>query len=70
MKTFTLPTGRQVCKDATYCVAVKCNGRWKTKWFKSYKSATNEMTFLRKSSADTKAYYGIEEFKLLTGAED
>jgi hypothetical protein len=70
MKTFTLPTGRQVSKDATYCVAILVNGRWSHKWFKSYKGATNEMSFLRNSSADTKAYYGIERFYLLTGEEE
>ena len=64
---FTLPTGRQVIKDATYCVAVKCNGRWSTKFYKSFKGADNEIKYLRKSSKDTRAYYGIEEYKLIKG---
>jgi len=65
MATFTLPTGRTVDKEAQYCVAVKCNGRWSHQFFKSFKGADNEIKFLRKSSADTKAYYGLEEFKLI-----
>lgn len=64
---FTLPTGRQVTKDAAYCVAVKCNGRWSTKFYKSFRSADNEIKYLRKSSKDTHAYYGIEEYKLIKG---
>lgn len=65
--TFNLPTGRQVTKDATYCVAVKCNGRWSAKFYKSFKGADNEIKYLRKSSKDTHAYYGIEEYKLIKG---
>lgn len=65
MNTFTLATGRQVVKDATYCVAVKTTGRWNHKFFKSYKGADNELKFLRRCSADTKAYYDIQEYKLI-----
>lgn len=68
MATFALPTGRTVDKDAAYCVAVRCNGRWNHKFFKSFKAADNEIKFLRRSSADTKAYYGIEEYKLIKAA--
>ena len=64
---FNLPTGRIVDKDATHCVAVKCNGRWSTKFYKSRKGAQNELTYLRKSSGDTKAYYGIEDYQLILG---
>lgn len=65
MNTFTLPTGRKVNKDAAFGVAVKCNGRWSHKFFKSRKGADNELSFLRNSSSSTHAYYGIEEYKLL-----
>jgi hypothetical protein len=65
MKTFTLASGRQIEKDASFCVAVKCNGRWNHKWFKSRHGADNEMKFLRSASKSTNAYYGIEDFKLI-----
>ena len=65
MNNFTLATGRRVTKPATHCVAIKCRGRWNHKFFKSYKGANNELKFLRTCSEDTKAYYGIEEFKLI-----
>ena len=64
---FTLPTGRTVDKDATYCVAVKCNGRWSTKYYKSRKGADNEISYLRNSSKGTHAYYGIESYKMIKG---
>lgn len=65
MNVFVLATGRKVEKDAKFCVAVKCNGRWNHKFFKSFKGADNEIKFLRNSSKDTKAYYGIEEYKMI-----
>ena len=65
MNTFTLPTGRQVEKNATYCVAVKCNGRWNHQWFKSDRGAQNEIKRLRNFSADTLAYYDIQEYRLI-----
>lgn len=65
MANFTLATGRIVDKDATHCVAIKTRGRWCHKWFKSYKGADNELKFLRSCSADTKAYYDIQAYKLI-----
>jgi hypothetical protein len=65
MSTFTLATGRKVEKNATYCVAVKTRGRWNHQFFKSYKGAINEMRRLRSHSADTIAYYDIQDFKLI-----
>ncbi len=65
---FTLPTGRTVEKNATHCVATKCNGRWSTKFYKSHKGADNELQYLRKCSNSTRAYYGIEEYKLILGS--
>ena len=65
MNTFTLPTGRQVQKDSSFCVAVKCNGRWNHKWFKSRKGAENELTFLRNAGKNVVAYYGIEDYRLI-----
>lgn len=65
---FTLPSGRQVEKDAKFCVAVKARGRWSHKFFKSHKGADNEIKFLRSCSATTKAYYDIEDFKMIAGA--
>ncbi len=65
MNTFVLATGRTVTKDATHCVAIKARGRWNHKFFKSRKGADNELKFLRTCSADTKAYYDIQEFKLI-----
>ena len=56
-----------VVKEATYCVATKCNGRWSTKYYKSRKGAQNEITYLRKCSGSTRAYYGIEDYKLIVG---
>jgi hypothetical protein len=66
MNNFILPTGRTVSKEATHCVAVKCNGRWSTKFYKSYRGASNELTYLRKCSTTTRAYYGIESYQLIT----
>jgi hypothetical protein len=65
--TFNLPTGRQVIKDAAYCVAVKTRNRWNHQFFKSYKGASNEIKRLRSYSADTVAYYDIQEYKLIKG---
>jgi hypothetical protein len=65
MNTFTLATGRQVEKNATHCVAVRTRGRWNHQFFKSYKGANNEMRRLRSYSADTVAYYDIQEYKLI-----
>lgn len=65
MNTFTLATGRQVEKNATHCVAVKTNGRWNHQFFKTYKGAQNEIKRIRSYSADTNAYYNIQEYKLI-----
>jgi len=65
MNTFTLATGRKVEKEATHCVAVKCNGRWNHQFFKSFKGANNELRRLRSYREDTIAYYGIKSFKLI-----
>ena len=67
MATFILPTGRQVEKDAAYCVSTKARGRWSTKYFKSLKGAKNEYrsvsAYLR--NPDMVAYYDLEEVKLI-----
>ena len=63
--TFTLASGRKVVKDATHGVAVRCNGRWSHRWYKSRKGAENEIRSLRGMRPDTIAYYGIEEVRLL-----
>jgi len=65
VNTFTLATGRQVEKNATHCVAVKTRGRWNHQFFKSYKGAHNEVVRLLSYSADTLAYYDIQEYKLI-----
>jgi hypothetical protein len=65
MKTFTLASGQQIEKNASFCVAVKCSGRWNHQWFKTRLGADNEIKRLRGYSADTVAYYGIEDFKLI-----
>lgn len=65
MATFTLATGRIVEKNATHCVAIKTRGRWNHQFFKSYRGAENELKFLRSCSANTKAYYDIQEYKLI-----
>ena len=64
---FTLPTGRIVIKEATHCVATKCNGRWSTKYYKTMKGAQNDITDLRKGSDTTRAYDGIEVYHLILG---
>ena len=66
MNTFTLASGRKVVKDATHGVAVKSNGRWSHRWYKSARGARNEIASLRAMRPDTVAYYGIEGFRLLT----
>lgn len=66
MNTFTLASGRKVVKDATHGVAVRSNGRWSHRWYKSRRGADNEIRSLRSMRPDTIAYYGIEEFRLLT----
>jgi len=65
MNTFILPTGRTVSKDALFCVATKCNGRWSTKFFKSRKGADNELRFLLNAGKNVVAYYGIEDYRLI-----
>ena len=65
MHSFKLPTGRTVEKNALFCVAVKARGRWQHKFFKSYKGAQNEYRWLCKSSEDTRAYYDIQEYKII-----
>jgi len=65
MNTFTLVTGRKVEKDATHCVAVRCNGRWSHRWFKSHRGAQNELRSVRGMSSSTRAYYGFEDCRLI-----
>lgn len=67
MFNFTLPTGRSAQKDKQFCVAVKCNGRWSTRYYKTFKGADNEYKNLRASSRSTICYYGIEDFKVIKG---
>ena len=67
MCTFILPTGREVEKNATHCVAVKSRGRWSHQFFKSNRGAMNEIKRLRSYSADTLAYYDIQEYRLIQG---
>jgi hypothetical protein len=64
---FKLPTGRIVEKDANYCVAVKCNGRWSHKFYKQARAAINEISYARECTDATKAYYGIEESRMIKG---
>ena len=65
MNTFTLATGRVVTKDATHCVAVRTHGRWHHKFYKSFKGADNELKYLRRMHEDTRAYYNVQDFKLI-----
>lgn len=67
MKKFTLPTGREVTKDAAYCVATKARGRWSTKFFKSLRGADNEYKSTRSylRNPEMVAYYGLEDVKLI-----
>jgi len=67
MATFTLATGKTVEKDASYCVAIKTNGRWHHKFFRSYKGADNEYSSARAylKNPNMVAYYGLEDCKLI-----
>jgi len=67
MKTFILPTGRQVVKDAAYCVATKARGRWSTKFFKTFRGAENEYKSTRSylRNPDMVAYYDLEGVRLI-----
>ena len=65
MNTFTLATGRKIEKDATHCVAVRCNGRWSHRWFKSHRGAQNEFRSVRGMSSSTRAYYGFEDCRMI-----
>jgi hypothetical protein len=69
MYSFTLPTGKTVKKEATYCVATKTRGRWHHRFFKSHKGADNEYKMQRAHlrSPDVVAAYGLEESKLIKG---
>ena len=67
MFSFTLPNGRIIEKPKAFCVAVKCNGRWSTKFYGTLKGADNEIKFLRNSSKGTKTYYGIESYQMIKG---
>lgn len=67
MFSFTLPTGRTTEKTKEYCVAVKCNGRWSTKFYGTYKGANNEILNLRAASRSTICYYGLEDFRMIKG---
>lgn len=65
---FTLVSGRVVDKPGmAYCAAVKCNGRWSHKYYKTRKGALNELSWARNTSASFKDYYGIEDSKLIVG---
>jgi len=46
-------------------VAVKARGRWNHKFYKSFKGADNELKFLRRMHDDTRAYYDVQDFKLI-----
>ena len=63
--TFTLASGRQIVKDATHGVAVKSNGRWSHRWYKSARGARNEIASLRGMSETTRIYYGIESYRMI-----
>lgn len=67
MATFILPTGRQVEKDAAYCVATKSRNRWSTKFFKSLKGADNEYKSVRSHlrNPNMVACYDLQEVKLI-----
>ena len=67
MQTFTLATGRKVNKNADFCVATKCNGRWSHRYFKSWQGAQNELRQTRRflSNPDMVAYYGLEAVNLI-----
>jgi hypothetical protein len=65
MNVFTLASGRRIEKDATHCVAVKCNGRWSHRWFKSHRGAQNEFRSVRAMSESTRAYYGLESYRMI-----
>jgi hypothetical protein len=66
---FSLPNGREVEKNAEYCVAVRANGRWSHQFFKTLRGARNEMRRLCGYQKITLAYYGIEDFKMIRGAQ-
>jgi hypothetical protein len=63
--TFTLATGRRIERDATHAVAVKCNGRWSHRWYRSAKGARNELASLRAMSETTRIYYGLESYRMI-----
>lgn len=65
MNTFTLASGRKVVKDATHGVAVKSNGRWSHRWYRSRRGAENELKSLRGMSETTRIYYGIESYRMI-----
>lgn len=65
MNTFTLATGRKIEKDATHAVAVRCNGRWSHRWFKSHRGAQNEFRSVRGMSETTRIYYGLESYRMI-----
>jgi hypothetical protein len=67
MNVFVLPTGREIEKDAKYCVATKTRGRWHHKFFKSRKGADNEFDSTRAylRNPDMIACYGLEDVKLI-----
>ncbi len=65
MNKFTLASGRRIEKDATHGVAVKSNGRWSHRWYRSRKGAENEIKSLRAMSGDTRVYYGIESYRMI-----
>lgn len=69
MYSFTLPTGKTVEKEATYCVATKTRGRWHHRFFKSYKGANNEhrMQCAHLRNPDMVAAYGLEATRLIKG---
>jgi hypothetical protein len=46
-------------------VAVKCNGRWSHRWYRSAKGARNELASLRAMSETTRIYYGLESYRMI-----
>lgn len=67
MAVFTLPTGRQVEKDAAYCVATRAGGRWSTKFFKTFKGADNEYRSVRSHLRNPSmvAYYDLQQVEMI-----
>jgi len=68
MKTFNLPNGKTMTRDATHCVALlRGNGRWTHRWFKSLRGAENEYRFWRDCGQHVRDYNDIDNVKLIKG---